>query len=108
LGEALDTVIYTYDDDDWGDLLTSYAGAAIRYDSIGNPVSDGTWTYTWGHGRELQSMFRVLTEGSSNGGLQVETDPTVVKNGLYLDSDGEIRYYIDGTATYLHLNATKQ
>ena len=48
-------------------------------------------------------MFRVLTEGSSNGGLQVETDPTVVKNGLYLDSDGEIRYYIDGTATYMGL-----
>jgi len=48
-------------------------------------------------------MFRILTEGSSNGGLQVETDSTVVKNGLYLDSDGEIRYYIDGTATYMGL-----
>ena len=103
LGEALNTVLYTYDDDDWRDLLTGYAGAAIRYDSIGNPVWDGTWEYTWGHGRELQSMFRVLTEGSGNGGLQVETDPTVVKNGLYLDSDGEIRYYIDGTATYMGL-----
>ena len=44
-------------------------------------------------------MFRVLTEGSSNGGLQAETDPTVVKNGLYMDSDGDIRYYVDGDSS---------
>ena len=92
----------------WGDLLTGYDGATIRYDSIGNPVWDGTWEYTWGHGRELQSMFRILTEGSSNGGLQVETDPTVVKNGLYLDNDGKIRYYVDGVDTYMGLISMKQ
>ena len=28
------------------------------YDGIGNPISDGTWTYTWKHGRELSSMTK--------------------------------------------------
>ena len=39
-----------------GDLLTAYDGVAISYDTIGNPLSDGTWTYTWQQGRQLASM----------------------------------------------------
>ena len=60
LGAVLDTVDYTYDDD-WGDLLTGYDGATITSDTIGNMLSDGTWSYTWKHGRELASM----TKGST-------------------------------------------
>ncbi len=56
LGEPTDTVTYTYGDADWGDLLTSYDGTQITYDGIGNPLNDGTWTYTWKHGRELSTM----------------------------------------------------
>ena len=29
---------YTYDDEDWGDLLIAYNGEAITYDKIGNPL----------------------------------------------------------------------
>lgn len=73
-----DTVNYTYDDDwvsddgealndseanddpplKWGDLLASYDGVEIEYDQIGNPLTDGTWTYTWQHGRELATMSK--------------------------------------------------
>lgn len=56
LGEALDTVEYAYNNDNWGDLLTSYDGSTITYDEIGNPLNDGTWEYTWEHGRQLASM----------------------------------------------------
>ena len=49
---------YTYGDADWGDLLTAYKGKTITYDGIGNPLSDGTWTYTWQNGRELASMSK--------------------------------------------------
>ena len=31
-------------------------GVGITYDKIGNPLSDGTWTYTWQNGRQLQKM----------------------------------------------------
>ena len=49
------TVNYTYDGT-WGDLLTGYNGKTITSDTIGNMLSDGTWNYSWEHGRELLSM----------------------------------------------------
>ena len=52
----LETVTYTYGDANWRDKLTAVNGNAIRYDAIGNPLSDGTWTYTWQNGRQLQKM----------------------------------------------------
>ena len=49
---------YTYGNTDWPDLLTAYNGKSITYDAIGNPLSDGTWTYGWQHGRQLASMSK--------------------------------------------------
>ena len=53
---SLETVTYTYGDANWRDKLTAVNGSTIRYDAIGNPLSDGTWTYTWQNGRQLQKM----------------------------------------------------
>ena len=33
-----------------------YNGQTITYDEIGNPLSDGTNTYTWKHGRQLATL----------------------------------------------------
>ena len=52
----LENVTYTYGDANWRDKLTAVNGNAIAYDAIGNPLSDGTWTYTWQNGRQLQKM----------------------------------------------------
>ena len=52
----LETVTYTYGDANWRDKLTAVNGNAIGYDAIGNPLNDGTWTYTWQNGRQLQKM----------------------------------------------------
>ena len=52
----LETVTYTYGDGNWRDKLTAVNGSTIRYDAIGNPLNDGTWTYTWQNGRQLQKM----------------------------------------------------
>ena len=49
---------YSYGDGEWKDLLTAYNGKAITYDTIGNPLTDGTWTYTWQHGRQLAAMSK--------------------------------------------------
>ena len=56
LGTPTDTVTYTYGDSAWADLLKAYDGVARTYDTIGNLLTDGTWTYTWQNGRELASM----------------------------------------------------
>ena len=42
----------------WSDLLTSIGGQSLTADEIGNLLSDGTWTYTWQHGRQLAGMSK--------------------------------------------------
>lgn len=52
---TLESHSYTYNDSNgWGDLLTSYDGETITYDTIGNPLTyrDGM-TMEWQNGREL-------------------------------------------------------
>ncbi|MBQ2988591.1 MAG: phosphodiester glycosidase family protein [Clostridia bacterium] len=40
------------------------------------------------------------TFGADGKMIVVENEPEVVKNGLYVDEDGEIRYYVNNVATY--------
>ena len=67
-------------------MLTAYDGAAITYDGIGNPLSDGTWTYTWEHGRQLASM----------------SDGTTTWTYTY-DADGMRIGRTNGTDTYSYI-----
>lgn len=60
LGEAIESIPYTYGDANWKDKLTAYNGVPITYDAIGNPLNDGTWTYEWQAGRQLKSMTNVV------------------------------------------------
>ena len=62
VGTAIETIPYVYGDSNWKDKLTSYNGQTIAYDAIGNPLNDGTWTYTWQAGRQLKQMS---AEGTS-------------------------------------------
>ena len=58
LGAAVRTVAYGYGDASWSDLLTSIGGQSLTADEIGNLLSDGTWAYTWQHGRQLAGMSK--------------------------------------------------
>ncbi len=91
LGTPLDTVTYAYGDSSWGDLLTSYDGQTITSDQIGNMLSDGTWNYTWKHGRQLASM--------SNG--------TTTWSYTY-NADGLRTKRTNGTTTYSYTYAGSQ
>lgn len=84
VGTETDSVTYTYGNSNWGDLLTKYDGQTITYDEIGNPLTDGTWTYTWKHGRELASM----------------TDSNNVTWNYTYNADGLRTKRTDGTDTY--------
>ena len=83
LGTALQTIPYTYGDSNWKDKLTAYNGQTITYDAIGNPLSDGTWSYTWGAGRQLRQMSRtgmtVQFKYDHNG---LRTQKMVTENGV--------------------------
>ena len=86
LGTSTDIVNYTYGDTAWDDLLISYGGNAISYDAIGNPLSDGTRTYEWQHGRQLKKL-------TQNG---------VDWNFTY-NADGLRTQRTDGTNTYSYV-----
>ena len=58
LGTALETIPYAYGDSNWKDKLTAYNGKSIAYDAIGNPLTDGTWTYQWQASRQLKQMTK--------------------------------------------------
>ena len=61
LGAAVRTIPYGYGDASWSDLLTSIGGQSLTADEIGNLLSDGTWAYTWQHGRQLAGMSKTGT-----------------------------------------------
>ena len=85
LGSLVDTVLYIYGDTQWGDLLTYFDSHSITYDGVGNPLTDGTWTYTWEHGRELASMYAetgddsevIITYGYDANGMRTSKTVTV-------------------------------
>ena len=58
IGTAVESHAYTYGNAWWKDQLTAYDGVTIQNDGIGNPTGDGTWTYTWEHGRQLRQMAK--------------------------------------------------
>ena len=60
-GTVLETINYTYKTTGWKDILTGVGGVTYTNDAIGNRTGDGTWTYTWEHGRQLASMSKTGT-----------------------------------------------
>ena len=101
--------------DVWNDLMVSYGGLSITYDAIGNPLTYGTYSYTW-NGRQLESIYQVSpyvnttykyndegirTEKIDNGvrheysvsGGQINREVIYSSNGQYVVKD--LRYYYD-------------
>ena len=57
LGTPTKTVDYVYGKEIWRDMITACGeNDYLPYDGMGNLRYDGTWIYTWQHGRELISM----------------------------------------------------
>ena len=69
LGDVVEEFFYRYTDGAWKDLLTYYGNdptdnennTEFTYDTIGNLTNDGTWAYTWEHGRQLAGMSKAGT-----------------------------------------------
>ena len=52
------SIAYAYGNTGWKDLLTSYNGQSITYDTIGNPLSYRGMTLTWQNGRQLATLTK--------------------------------------------------
>ena len=61
--DGTQTHTYLYDDEDWKDLLTSFDGHELKYDSSGNPTTyynGRDWTFGWASNRTLSSASSSL------------------------------------------------
>ena len=107
LGTALETIPYSYTDSNWKDKLTAYNGQSITYDAIGNPLNDGTWTYSWEAGRRLMQMSKSGTtvqyqydaNGLRVGKIVNGTETTYTLHGKLLthlkQGANEMHFYYD-------------
>ena len=83
-GEPLQTMRFSYGNANWKDQLTAVDGIGITYDQIGNPLSDGTWQYTWENGRQLARMQSANVDARfvyNESGLRVQK----IVNGVVTD-----------------------
>ena len=99
----------TYGDGEWGDLLTAYNGTAITYDEIGNRLTDGTWTYTWEHGRELASMTKSDSSSSwefsyDANGLRTQRTDNNHYNYFY-DAYEHYEYQYDSSGRLVYMDS---
>lgn len=105
LGTALDTIPYTYGDSTWGDLLTGYDGQTLTTDEIGNLTNDGTWSYEWKRGRQLEAMYngttRISYEYNPDGLRIAKSVGSTTWNYFY--SGSTLTHMTDGTNT-LHFS----
>ena len=102
VGAALKTDSFTYGDANWKDKLTAYNGAAISYDAISNPLSDGTWTYTWAKGRQLQRMSKsgeTVSFVYNEDGLRVQKAATSTGTTKYTLHGKNIVHMTNGSNT---------
>ena len=108
---------YAYEDDRWGDLLTSVDGIDLEYDGSGNPTlyANGTellWSMEWQNGRQLS---RATTERDSttedvldfaydaNG---IRTSKTVTRNTYRQVQTYKVTFVADGK-TVKTMNVTE-
>ncbi len=99
LGTPISTRNYGYATDSWKDRLISYNGRTFTYDAIGNPLSDGIWSYTWQQGRQLVEMEKTGEKWEFTydaDGLRTQRKRgTLIYNYVY--SDGVLRQMTCGT-----------
>ena len=98
-----DTVTYSYDST-WKDKLTSFDGAEIEYDNIGNPTTYRGASLTWEKGRQLKSIgvgnTTVLSFEYNSEGLRTEKYYSYEnRTTQYVWSSGLLMQQCDGTNT---------
>ncbi len=101
-------IVYGYADSNLKDKLTSYNGAAMTYDAIGNPLTwsdpNGAWTATWTMGRQMATLSKTGTSISYKYGADgIRTEKTV--NGVttvYNVVGGTVTWEKTGTNPGIH------
>jgi len=104
MNEAAVVHEYEYGDTGWKDRLTSYNGASITYDAIGNPLTyrDGM-SMSWGCGRRLSGMTKngvTTSYGYNDAGIRTSKESIYTDVEFRLSGDKILQtstngYYMD-------------
>lgn len=92
--EPIETQNYQYGDSGWKDLLTSYNGEAITYDTIGNPLTYRGNTLSWTGGRELKSL------SNSNNNISYTYDADGLRATKTVNGVKSTYEYVGGQLVY--------
>ena len=92
--EPIETQNYQYGDSGWKDLLTSYNGEAITYDTIGNPLTYRGNTLSWTGGRELKSL------SNANNNISYTYDADGVRATKTVNGVKSTYEYVGGQLVY--------
>ena len=108
LGEVLDSVLYTYGDTEWRDLLTAYDGQSITYDGIGNPLTyRNGLQFTWSQGRRLAqatlSDGRVVNYTYNEQGIRIGKSVDGIQTEYFVDDSGRMYGMKQGEETLIFL-----
>ena len=100
---------YVYSTGTWGDLLTSYNGGSITYDSIGNPLSyyNGN-NFTW-EGRRLVGAVvgsKTLNFAYNDEGIRTSKTVNGVKTNYYYYGSQLLAEETNGNVTVYLYNST--
>ena len=74
-------------------MLTNYDGKYSVYDAIGNPLADGTWSYTWEQGRKLTRMQGSVGTWNytyNSDGMRISRSNGSNSYTYWYDSDGKL------------------
>ena len=108
-GTVQKTIYYSYGNSQWKDLLTSYNGKTILSDSIGNMTSDGTWNYTWEHGRQLAGQTKsgtTITYSYDASGMRLKK--TVNGTDFNYAYNGNLLTHMSSSSEYAHIRYDAQ
>ena len=89
-------------------MLTSYDGHPITYDGVGNPLTDGTWTYTWEHGRELAQMRAEKVDGNKDISITYTYDANGMRTGKTVTTKNYTLHTHSYTKTVVEPTCTKK
>ena len=90
-GSGYTEISYSYSTGEWGDLLTSFNGSGITYDSIGNPLTYyGNRVFTWEGRRLVEALVDSNTISFEYNDSGLRTSKTV--NGVTTNY-----YFVDST-----------
>ncbi|MEI3239978.1 RHS repeat-associated core domain-containing protein [Hominifimenecus microfluidus] len=108
-GTAQKTITYKYGDSQWRDLLTEYNGKTVTSDAIGNIKNDGTWDYSWEHGRQLASQTksgtRIAYSYDANG---MRLKKTVNGTDFNYAYNGNLLTHMSSSSEYAHIRYDAQ